>query len=1078
MRVKTDAFASRRRFRRKDVLTLPLRRLLGDTGPRPPWDDSAPIRAELFSVERLEEHARSLAAAQAVTAGEQKGASLVKRLAENEAVLVATYRNIAEAVDAGAAITPAAEWLVDNFHVVEKQIREIRADLPPGYYRQLPKLAAGPFARYPRVFGVAWAFVAHTDSLFDPEVLHRYLRAYQEVQPLTIGELWAIAITLRIVLVENLRRIAKRVIESRAGRRVADVVADRLLAAGGRVAEPAAAVLPLDTQATFSDSFLVQLVHRLRDQDPGVAPALAWLDGQLARQGTTADVVVRDEHQRQVAASITVRNIITSMRLISDVDWRELFERVSLVDDVFMAGSRFQEMDFPTRNLYRSAVEEIARGSQLTELEVAHAAVAAAAGAHSVNSEEPDNRLTDLGYYLIAGGRPGFDAEIGFKPPARAWPGRFYRALGIGGYVSAGVVVAAGLLAIPLASGIWTDVSQKWLLLLGLLGLIPAADLAVVLVNLMVTRGFRATLLPALDLRGSVPQNLRTLVAVPTLLTSLKDIEEHIKRLEIHYLASPHGDLHFALLSDWADATSEHADGDDELLAAAKECIAGLNRRYGPAPGGDRFLLLHRRRVWNQGEGHWIGWERKRGKLCELNRLLRGAENTSFLAPPAVPADIRYVITLDADTRLPRETVGRLIGKMAHPLNRPRFDAGRRTRGRGIRGAAATRHALAADGPRRLAVPAHLLEHERHRSLCLCRLRRVPGSVWRRLLCRQGYLRRGCVRGRAERARAGEHPSQPRSFRGNFRPRRPGVRHRGRRRVSLPLRRRRGVASTAGRGATGNCCHGFSVAGDAAIRSRCERASADRPLEDARQSAPHALRAVRPASPDHRMGHAVGRRGCLDRLHPVDDCSAAFHPGNHEDCAGALGGDASQPLPRFTRGVRSGACGVGEAGENDFLDFPEEGHGHGQGHENEEQGQPDSGGLGGVHPAAQPAGKDGEASQEEINGEAGQEAQEEGDVEGGEQFGFLPQVFIRQHGGESLQHAIDLDEQEQAGEEEQPHAGGVQRNGREFVPPIQKRGQAGIEHGENLRPAQGALPNPFLGLKRAQLVQAVPKERA
>ena len=147
MRVKTDAFASRRRFRRKDVLTLPLRDLLGDTGPRPPWDDSAPIRAELLSVERLEEHARSLAAAQAVTAGEQKGASLVKRLAENEAVLVATYRNIAEAVDAGAAITPAAEWLVDNFHVVEKQIREIRADLPPGYYRQLPKLAAEPSAR-------------------------------------------------------------------------------------------------------------------------------------------------------------------------------------------------------------------------------------------------------------------------------------------------------------------------------------------------------------------------------------------------------------------------------------------------------------------------------------------------------------------------------------------------------------------------------------------------------------------------------------------------------------------------------------------------------------------------------------------------------------------------------------------------------------------------------------------------------------------------------------------------------------------------------------------------------------------
>ena len=213
MLVETDAFARWRRSRQSAEAEL--RRSAacsGAPGPSPPWDDGAPIRAELFSVERLEEHARSLAAAQTVTPGEVKGASLAKRLADNEAVLLAAYRDVAEAIDAGAAITPAAEWLIDNFHVVEKQIREVRADLPPGYYRQLPKLAGGPFAGYPRVFGVAWAFVAHTDSLFDPEVLRRYLRAYQEVQPLTIGELWAVAITLRIVLVENLRRIAKRVV--------------------------------------------------------------------------------------------------------------------------------------------------------------------------------------------------------------------------------------------------------------------------------------------------------------------------------------------------------------------------------------------------------------------------------------------------------------------------------------------------------------------------------------------------------------------------------------------------------------------------------------------------------------------------------------------------------------------------------------------------------------------------------------------------------------------------------------------------------------------------------------------------
>ena len=676
MLVETDASTSGLRSKHKGALLTPLRRLLGETGPHPPWDDSAPIRAELFSVERLEEHARSLAVAQGVMAGDRKGAPLAKRLAENEAVLLSAYRDIAEAVDAGAVITPAAEWLIDNFHVVEKQIREIRADLPPGYYRQLPKLASGPFVGYPRVFGAAWAFVAHTDSLFDPEILRRYLRSYQDVQPLTIGELWAVAITLRIVLVENLRRIAKRIVDNGAGRRAADVLADRLLGAGGIAPEPPNAVLSQHTKTTYSKAFLVQLVYRLRDQDPSIAPALEWLDQQLTRQGTTADAAVHDEHQRQVGNSLTVRNIITSMRLISDVDWTEQFERVSLVDEVFKAGNRFAEMDFPTRNLYRTAIEQLARGAGITELEVADAAVAAARRAYGANAEVSDARLADPGYYLIAGGRSGFEAEIGFKPPARAWPGRFYRALGIGGYVGAGAVIAAILLAAPLSIVALSGVDLGWLLLLAILGLVPAIDLAVALVNRIVTWGFRATLLPALELRGGIPQHLRTLVAVPTLLTSLEDIEEQIRRLEIHYLASPHGDLHFALLSDWTDAASEQVDNDDRLLAAAKEGIASLNQRYGPAPGGDRFLLLHRRRVWAAGEGRWIGWERKRGKLTELNRLLRGAQDTTFLVPPALPADVRYVITLDADTRLPRETIGRLIGKMAHPLNQPRFDTG------------------------------------------------------------------------------------------------------------------------------------------------------------------------------------------------------------------------------------------------------------------------------------------------------------------------------------------------------------------------------------------------------------------
>ena len=555
--------------------------------------------------------------------------------------------------------------------------------MPPGYYRQLPKLAAGPFAGYPRVFGIAWAFVAHTDSRFDSEMLVRFVRAYQEVQPLTIGELWAVSITLRIVLVENLGRLARQITKSRAERQMADGLADRLLGAGGRPAESVAVVLVAHERWPLSRAFAVQLVHRLRDQDPKITPALTWLDERLAIQDVTTDAVVRDEHRRQGAENVSVRNIITSLRLISDVDWKQLFERLSLVDAVLATGGDFESMDFPTRTLYRSAVEELSRGSNRTELEIASAAVLAAkrAGADAPATERA--RRGDTGYILLAGGRCAFEKAIAYRLPMRNWAARANRSLGVGGYVAAISLVAVILLAVPLLVLSAAGVGLAVLGLLSVLGAIPAIDAAVALVNRAVNLGFAATLLPALELRDGVPSHLRTLVAVPTLLSTLEGVEELIERLEIHHLASPEGDLHFALVTDWTDAANEHADGDARLVAAAANGIARLNLRYGPAAGGARFLLLHRRRVWNEGEARWIGWERKRGKLHELNRLLRGATDTTFMdvgfGTPAAPAGVRYVVTLDSDTRLPRDAVRRLIGKMAHPLNQPRLDAdGRR----------------------------------------------------------------------------------------------------------------------------------------------------------------------------------------------------------------------------------------------------------------------------------------------------------------------------------------------------------------------------------------------------------------
>jgi cyclic beta-1,2-glucan synthetase len=656
-------------------------------------DAEEPIRAELFSIERLEQHGESLAAAQPVTMRPRTGRRLATRLRENGRVLLAAYRTIAVAIREERAITPAAEWLIDNFHIVEEQIREIRDDLPRGFYRQLPKLTDGPLEGYPRVFGIAWAFVAHTDSRFDPQMLAKFVQAYQRVHPLTIGELWAVAITLRIVLVENMRRSAERIVRGREARQEADALANRLLGVGGCAAEPAETALRGFEQMPLSRAFAVQLVQRLRDQDPKVTPALLWLDRRLSAQGTTAAEIVRAEHQAQGAMNATVRNVITSMRFMSAVDWSDFFESVSHVDAVLRANSDFAAMDFPTRDRYRHAIEELARGSGHTEIKVARRAIAAAkrAAPEAPNRDGATaRRERDPGYYLISRGRREVETELGFRAPFRDWFVRASTAAGMVGYLGTIAAVSAIILALPLLALVKSGVSEWTRFILATLALVPAIDAAVSLVNRAVTICIRPATLPGLELHDGVPTELRTIVVVPTLLTTRADLEEQVERLEVHYLASQDGDLRFALLSDWTDSATQSARGDEELLSAAAAAIARLNQRHGTPADGERFLLLHRRRIWNATEGKWMGWERKRGKLHELNRLLRGATDTTFLAQSgpaaAVPAAVRYVITLDADTRLPRGAAKRLVGKMAHPLNGPRFEAecGRVVEGYGV----------------------------------------------------------------------------------------------------------------------------------------------------------------------------------------------------------------------------------------------------------------------------------------------------------------------------------------------------------------------------------------------------------
>nr|MBA3806375.1 cyclic beta 1-2 glucan synthetase [Acidobacteriota bacterium] len=531
--------------------------------------DEDPIREELYSVERLEQQAAALAAEYKVSPGRRRGRRLLPALEDNGRQLIIAYRSLTEAIRLERTISPAAEWFVDNFHIVEEQLREIREDLPKGYYYELPKLETGDLAGYPRIYAIALSLIAHTDSRLDTETLRRFIRAYQQVTPLTIGELWAVAITLRLALVENLRRIATRIVAAREAREEADALADKLLEMAGQKPEGLTSLLTgrLGKREDLDRAFVVQLTQRLRDQDPALMIVFDWLERQLKKRGLNTEQIVHLEHQRQAAAQVTVGNIITSMRLLSTLDWRDFFESVSLVDPALgLDPARvYERMTFATRDRYRHVIENISKRTGATELEVAREAVRLAGEAHKMNAPEDIGRA-HVGYYLIHDGLVELEKTFNYRLRVRE---RVRRALLFHPtlfYLGTLAVITALVINALLFFAYLAGASPLLLIALLLLSLVPASDLAVSVLNWDITYLLPPRLLPSMETKHGIPEDACTMVVVPTLFTSIKTVTELLERLEVHYLANEDEHLYFALLGDFADAPSEEMPDDALLL--------------------------------------------------------------------------------------------------------------------------------------------------------------------------------------------------------------------------------------------------------------------------------------------------------------------------------------------------------------------------------------------------------------------------------------------------------------------------------------------------------------------------------
>jgi cellobiose phosphorylase len=632
-----------------------------------------PLRRAVFAIEQLELHAKALAAGHRL--GRLHGDDrLLKRLADSERVIARCHDLMSGAYAADRHLTPAAEWLLDNHYLIEEQIDIVRKHFPRGYSRQLPRLAGGDPAGVPRVYDLILEFVAHVDGRVDDEALARYTAAYQSVAHLTLGELWSVAIMLRLALIENLRRVAMSMSWQRAHRDNALAWAQRIDAASDKhenallvLADMVREDLPLST------AFVAQFTQALQGRGATTTFVLAWLEQRLAEHGQTIEEMVRAESQRQAADQASMANTIASLRLVNATEWYAFVEAHSATEKILRddPAGVYARMDFATRDEYRHVLEGLSRRRGLGEEDVARAAVALAAARAAAKS---DDVAAHVGYYLVDDGKPQLERALRGRQPARPIPRRLRRGLKLLAYL--------GPVALLSAAGVaWLALQSRgaprfaWLVL-AFCAALAASQCAVSVVNWFASLVLKPRALPRLDFEHGIPDECRTMAVVPTLLTAPRRVTAIIEGLELRYLANRDANLWFGLLTDFTDADREQVEGDETLLALVAGGIEELNRKYGNGAHG-RFFLLHRPRLYNPQEGCWMGRERKRGKLEDFNALLCGEDRGRFsriVGDVSQLTSIRYVITLDTDTDLPWGAGWRLVGAAAHPLNRPTID--------------------------------------------------------------------------------------------------------------------------------------------------------------------------------------------------------------------------------------------------------------------------------------------------------------------------------------------------------------------------------------------------------------------
>ncbi|KAB3534392.1 glycosyl transferase [Alkaliphilus pronyensis] len=616
----------------------------------------------LLNKEELEKHGKEIAKLHTITRG-KKSSRLLKRIEYNFKTIAAVYLELNKKSKVKKELSPASEWLLDNFYKIEEQVKEIKLILQQDINAKYNILDKGFLKGYPRVYVIAMELVSHTDGLIEENIIKDFINSYQSKRVLSIEEIWSISLMLKIALLENIRIICEKIQRTE----------EEWISAEDTIKHQEEKLINIVKANIVSNqrintSYIEHLIRKLRHEGTDSVEITNLIEKKLLEYNISLKELIEEEHRSQAARKISIGNSITSINTIAAIDWNQLAEELSIVEGILRTDPTedYPQMDFESRYYYRRKVIELADKYKVSEIQVAKEAIELA----EKSSNDKRDKRAHVGYYLLDEGKELLaEALVGTKVRSSK---QYY---GFTSYITPIILITAIIVALTIYYTVANTTDILIALLTFILVLVPATSVAVVITNWIFTRMVEPSFIPRYEYRDGIPSEATSIVVIPTLLPNKERVKELFEALEVYYLANKEKNLYFAIIGDYKDDIHEEMPTDKEIVDTALNEAKRLNNKY--SKEASDFFYFHRKRQFSKTQGRWMGWERKRGALLEFNQLIKGLKNTSFsIVSDDIKAleEVKYVITLDADTFLPIDTAKKLIGMITHPLNRAYVD--------------------------------------------------------------------------------------------------------------------------------------------------------------------------------------------------------------------------------------------------------------------------------------------------------------------------------------------------------------------------------------------------------------------